>query len=117
MDAGQARSSVEVALGPDLDAIASGDFDGDGAAELTLRDAQGEVYRLQPLALPTALDATDLASAQGWKAVGSADLDRDGTDELVLASAQAIRIGGMRGDDLLALDPADSSWQLVALIP
>jgi hypothetical protein len=117
MDAGQAHSSIEVALGPGLDAIASGDFDGDGAAELTLRDAQGEVYRLRPLALPTALDATDLAGALDWMPVGSVDLDRDGSDELVLASAQAIRIGGMPGDDLLALDPADSDWQLVALIP
>ena len=51
-----------------------------------------------------------------WRPVGSADLDRDGTDELVLAGAQAIRIAGMPGDDLLALDP-DSDWQLVALIP
>ena len=117
MDAGQASASVEVAVGADLDAIGSGDFDGDGAAELTLRNAQGDVFRLQPLAQPAALDATDLAGVQTWRPVGSADLDRDGADELVLASADAVRIAGLPGDELLALDPAASDWQLVALIP
>jgi VCBS repeat protein len=115
MDGGQAHSSVEVALDAGLDAIATGDFDGDGAAELAVRDAQGAVFRLQPLAAQAALEATDLAGAQDWRAVGAADLDRDGNDELVLAGAQAIRIAGMPGDEVVSLSDAD--WQLVALIP
>jgi hypothetical protein len=117
MDGGQASAAAEVAAGADLAAIASGDFDGDGAAELALRDAQGAVFRLAPLAQPTALDATDLAGAQAWTAIGSADLDRDGTDELVLVNPDAVRIAGMPGDDFVALDPAAADWHLVALIP
>ena len=48
--------------------------------------------------------------------MGAVDLELDRSDELVLASAEAIRIAGLPGDQVVALDP-DSPWQLVALLP
>ncbi len=116
MEGGSAGASVQVALPTDFQMIGAGDFDGSGAAELALRGPSGSVYLLHALATSPAFEATDLANALAWRTAGAVDLDRDGSEELVLVGTDAIRIAGLPGEELLALDPA-SPWQLVALLP
>jgi hypothetical protein len=97
-----------------MDVAGIGDFDGDGAAEIALLDSSG-LYILHPLAATPALEPTDLANASVWHGVGAVDLGGLGHDELVLAMAGAIRIAGMPGDQILALDP-QSPWVPVGLL-
>lgn len=116
MNGGHASGTVTVDLAIDFDVIGIGDFDGDGAAEVATRDASGSVLVLHPLAAQPAFEATDLTNAQGWTGVGAVDFEPDHSDELVLASAEAIRLAGLPGDQMVPLDPA-SPWRLVALLP
>jgi hypothetical protein len=99
-----------------FDPIGAGDFEGNGVAEIALRNRNGTVYIVHPLVAAPQLESTDLANASLWAPVGDADLDGDGSDELVLATAGAIRIASLPGDQVTALE-TESPWQLVALLP
>jgi hypothetical protein len=116
VDAGRAIETVTIDLALDFDVLAIGDFDGEGAAEVATRDPSGSVFVVHPFAETLAFEPTDLANAQGWTGVGAVDLELDRSEEVVLASADGIRVSGMPGDQVVALDPA-SPWRLVALLP
>ncbi len=116
MDGGTLAASTDLPLPSDLGVIGLADFDGNGASELAVRNAQGEVFLVHPLEQEIVLDATDLANTLAWQSQGAVDLDSDGSEELVLASADAIRIAGLPGELVVALDP-ESPWQLTALLP
>jgi hypothetical protein len=94
LDAGNLAMTVDVALDSALVPIGAGDFDGNGVAEIALRNPSGVVYVVHPLIAQATLESTDLANAQFWQRVDEADLDSDGSDELVLAMGGAIRIAG-----------------------
>ena len=117
IDHGSLAATVDVALPSLFDPIGAGDFDGNGVAEIALRNRNGTVYVVHPLIALPQLESTDLANASLWAPVGDAsDLDGEGSDELVLATAGAIRIASLPGDQVMSLEP-ESPWQLVALLP
>jgi hypothetical protein len=98
MDRGSLAATVEVALPSVYDPIGAGDFDGDGVAEIALRNQNGIVYVIHPSIAQPQLESTDLTHTTLWTTVGGADLDGDASDELVLAMAGAIRVASLPGD-------------------
>lgn len=84
--------------GPWIEALSSGDLDGDGSEDLVVSDGTGTVFILTDLTTPGTLDGaaatrivTTEPGARFGRDVAVVDLDHDGQDDLVVAAPMADR--------------------------
>jgi hypothetical protein len=114
---------VRLALIPLETAIAgNGDYDGDGHADLLLRDDTTGDVSMQLVNVRVVGGGTVVpALSEDWQLVGSGDFNRNGRDDILVrnTTARKLEVWFMNGPQIVSRatlnDPYSSSWQVVGV--